>query len=205
MLSSLFRQVLRPNHLHTYRLKSRRSSEIDFLRSLGTASDFRKLFATSTSIDLGSGPFPKNPFNADRVFGIDLCLADSVINTDLLVDQIPIENRSVHFVTAFNFIEHIPRCLIVNGQTCFPFIRIMNEVYRVLVPGGIFYSHTPAFPSLEAFTDPTHVNYITESTFQDYFCGESPNSKMYGFDGGFDIVDQVWHHDRLLTCLRKRA
>jgi SAM-dependent methyltransferase len=153
--------------------------------------NIRNLFPASTSIDLGSGPFPKNPFHADRVFGIDLCLADRVINSDLILDQIPLKDSSANFVTAFNFVEHIPRCLIINGKTCFSFIRLMNEVHRVLVPGGIFYSHTPAYPSLEAVTDPTHVNFITELTFQQYFCGNAPNAKMY--DSKVDLILSIRH------------
>jgi len=46
---------------------------------------------------------------------------------------------------------------------------------------------TPAFPYPEAFTDPTHVNFITEETHQ-YFIGEHPSAAMYGFKGAFDIV-----------------
>ena len=80
------------------------------------------------------------------------------------------KSNSVDVVTAFNFVEHVPRCLYTQHTTIFPFVNLMNEIHRVLKPGGFFYSHTPAFPSLEAFTDPTHLNIITEYTFKDYFC-----------------------------------
>ncbi len=54
----------------------------------------------------------------------------------------------------------------------------------MLRPGGFFYALTPAYPSVEAFCDPTHVNIITNSTHR-YFTGESPLARMYGFQGHF--------------------
>jgi hypothetical protein len=60
----------------------------------------------------------------------------------------------------------------------------MNEVYRVLNKNGIFLAITPAYPSKQAFQDPTHVNFITERTAK-YFTGEKPLGKIYGFQGNF--------------------
>ena len=37
----------------------------------------------------------------------------------------------------------------------------MNEIYRVLKPGEMLLHFTPAYPSKEAFQDPTYVNIIT--------------------------------------------
>ena len=59
----------------------------------------------------------------------------------------------------------------------------MSEIYRVLKPGGIFFSCTPVYPHPEAFSDPTHVNIMTRETF-DYFT--SPGD--YGFTGDFTIL-----------------
>lgn len=46
----------------------------------------------------------------------------------------------------------------------------MNEIHRVLAPEGLFFCRVPAFPSTYAFKDPTHVNFITEDTFPEFFC-----------------------------------
>jgi SAM-dependent methyltransferase len=96
-------------------------------------------------------------------------------------------------VSAFDFIEHMPR--VLNGPmpntTCFPFVRLMDEVWRVLAPGGLFYALTPCYPSREAFQDPTHVNIITEGTHS-YFCGEQPLARMYGFNGRFGARRAQW-------------
>ena len=79
----------------------------------------------------------------------------------------------------------------------------MNEIYRVLKPGGIFLHVTPAFPSPEAFQDPTHVNIITENTFPCYFCNPNPDAKNlgYGFTGDFELIDQRWLHNTWIVGL----
>ena len=76
-------------------------------------------------------------------------------------------------------------------DTVFPFIRLMNEVWRVLTPGGRFYALTPAYPHAEAFTDPTHVNIITDQTHTS-FCSDPPLGRMYGFTGNFRVIDARW-------------
>jgi len=49
------------------------------------------------------------------------------------------------------------------------------------------------FPSPAAFGDPTHVNFISESTIN-YFVGNPPmaSSLGYGFAGEFDITFSGW-------------
>ena len=123
------------------------------------------------AVDLGCGSSPANTFLAASVLGIDLIKSpgSGVISSDLITAPIPLESNSVDIVSARNFIEHVPR-VAVRETTTFPFINLMNEIYRVLRPNGILYSRTPAFPMQEAFQDPTHVNIITERTFPSYFC-----------------------------------
>jgi len=49
----------------------------------------------------------------------------------------------------------------------------MNEAYRVLKPGGIFYAITPYYPRAEVFVDPTHINFISHKTHT-YFTTPNP-------------------------------
>ena len=81
----------------------------------------------------------------------------------------------------------------------------MNQIYRVLKPGGLFYSHTPAFPAGPAWRDPTHVNIITEETFPLYFDDKNRLASMYRFNGYFKIEEQKWHENRvhLMTLMRR--
>lgn len=152
----------------------------------------------SRSLDLGCGERPRNPFGAEEFFGLDIRddLGHNILCANLATEPIPSESNSFDFCTAFDVIEHIPRILACDGGTCtrFPFIELMNEIHRVLKPGGLFLHQTPAFPCKQAFQDPTHVNIITEDTFPYYFC--EPNlyaGKIgYGFTGSFELVHQSW-------------
>ena len=67
-------------------------------------------------------------------------------------------------------LEHIPRISHIEGKTEFPLIQLLNEVFRILKPGGIFFSSQPVFPAKSAFQDPTHVNIMSEDTLDLYFC-----------------------------------
>ncbi len=159
----------------------------------------------SKSLDLGCGLNPRNPFRAASVVGIDKRrdLNSKIIEVDLFHQEIPFQDNSFDFCTAFDFIEHVPRVVFENKETRFPFIELMDQIYRVLKPGGIFLHLTPAYPSKEAFQDPTHVNLITEDTFPNYFCRpnrrvfvkeriETPEAANYGFKGDFTLIDQGW-------------
>jgi SAM-dependent methyltransferase len=156
------------------------------------------------TLDLGCGTSPKNPFNANEVFGIDIRkgLAKNILTADLTIENIPFEDDSFEYVTAFDFIEHIPR-VIYHPNRRNPFIELMNEVYRVLKPEGLFLSFTPAFPHAAAFQDPTHVNIITEETFPCYFDNTNRWASAYGFKGSFRIVQQEWRGVYLFSQMQK--
>lgn len=160
-----------------------------------------------TSLDLGCGNNPQNPFQLPNLLGIDLSSDNvNVINADISTDPIPFPNQTIGVITAFHFIEHIPR--VSYRENCrFPFINLMNEIYRTLKVGGLFLSVTPAFPFQACFSDPTHVNSITEKTFKYYFASTRPNSSpmasIYGFNGNFTCVGQAWDSEILISLLRK--
>ena len=161
----------------------------------------------SCSLDLGCGIKAKNPFNANHLFGVDIRndLQNNIKEANLANESIPFPNNKFDYCTAFNFLEHIPRPSWDNGKSRSSFIELMNEIYRVLKPGGIFLHVTPAFPSPEAFQDPTHVNIITENTFPCYFCNPNPDAKNlgYGFTGDFELIDQRWLHNTWIVGLLK--
>jgi len=156
------------------------------------------------TLDLGSGPQPNNPYDAEIVYGIDIRsdLGQNIYAADLAIEPIPFSNDFFEFVTAFQFIEHIPR-LIYTPQRRNSFVELMNEIYRVLKTGGIFLSVTPAYPHAPAFQDPTHVNIITENTFINYFDDKTRWASMYGFNGKFSVLSQDWQGFNLVTQLRK--
>jgi SAM-dependent methyltransferase len=157
------------------------------------------------TLDLGCGPQPKNPFNYQQAFGIDIVDYNNpnIQIADLAVEKIPHPDNSFDAVSAYDFLEHIPR-IIYNPNRRFPFVELMNEIHRVLVPGGLLYSHTPAFPAPAVFRDPTHVNIITEETLPFYF-GEPHNwAKIYGYTGHLVCEQQHWQGNiHLVTVMKK--
>jgi SAM-dependent methyltransferase len=161
------------------------------------------LFMTK-ALDLGCGGKPKNPFNADEVYGIDVRddVDAKVYRSDLVVEPIPFPDDTFEYVTAHDFLEHIPRLLYVPTRR-YPFVELMNEVWRVLKPGGQFYSFTPAFPHAPAWRDPTHVNIITDETFPLYFDDTTRHAAMYGFTGAFKMVRQHWNGPHLVSLMVK--
>jgi SAM-dependent methyltransferase len=151
-------------------------------------------------LDLGCGKFPRNPYGRRELSGIDIRALQGAAGFDYRVanlglQPIPHGDSSFGSVSAYDFIEHVPRILATaDGRgTRFPFVELMQEIWRVLAPGGRFYALTPGYPYAAAFADPTHVNVITDSTHA-YFCGPSPMARMYGFQGRFEALRVQWTH-----------
>ena len=142
----------------------------------------------------------------EEVFGIDIRedIDSKIYKADLSIEKIPFDNNYFDAVTAFDFIEHVPR-IIYSPQRRFCFVELMNEVYRVLKPNGLFFSFTPAFPASAAWRDPTHVNIITEETFPLYFDDKNRMASIYGFNGYFKIKEQSVHENKihLITIMQK--
>jgi SAM-dependent methyltransferase len=143
--------------------------------------------------DLGCGTKPRNPYHCEQLFGVDIRShqEDSVDvrQANLVMAPIPYPDNFFHSVSAYDFLEHVPRVLPGSqaGTTRFPFVELMNEIWRVLVPGGRLYACTPAYPHAAAFQDPTHVNIITNETHQ-YFTQPTLLARMYGFTGDFAVL-----------------
>jgi SAM-dependent methyltransferase len=182
-----------------YRRKFPQFGNIDtFLKTLAAPN------GKSRSLDIGCGDVMRNPFAADEGFGVDIRehLAGNVISADLTTENIPFANEFFDFVTAYDFIEHVPR-ISSDRNRRFPFVALMNEIHRVLKIDGYFLSVTPAYPFPSAFRDPTHINIITDETFPVYFDNKHRYAAMYGFSGHFSVIRQGWLDDHLVTVLQK--
>jgi len=100
------------------------------------------------------------------VIQIDLCggfnkpdgfLSVDKENGDIYADLdegIPLPDNSVGVVRAFDALEHIK-----DKQ------KIMAEIHRVLIPGGMLISQTPSTDGRGAWQDPTHVSFWNENAF----------------------------------------
>lgn len=158
------------------------------------------------ALDIGSGPNPKNPFNAEKVFGADLRenVNNNVVFADLSLGRLPFDDNSFDYLTAFDVLEHIPRVLFLDGKTVFPLISLMNQIFRVLKPGGVFFSVQPVYPSKSAFQDPTHVNIMSEDTLDFYFCSKAW-ARIYGYEGSFELINDGWYGEKYFCFMKKTA
>jgi len=168
---------------------------------IAKASD---LHGTST-LDLGCGLNPQNPFRAEQVYGIDIRdnPSEHIKSADLTVEPIPFADNTFDFITAFDIIEHIPKVIYAPNRR-FPLVELMNEVWRTLKPNGYFLSHTPVYPYSAIFGDPTHVSEVTHETFG-YFDDVSRNAAMYGFKGSFKVVSQHLIIPHMVSVLQKKV
>ncbi len=158
----------------------------------------------TTSLDLGCGDEPRNHFKADIAYGVDLKMRwPEVVQADLVIEDIPFPSRTFEYVTAFDFLEHIPRIVYLGKTRRLPFVCLMSEIWRVLKPKGLFFSSTPAYPHPAAFQDPTHVNIITPDTFGEYFDDTKTWARRYGFVGQFHIESMAYHGPHLQVMLKK--
>lgn len=105
-------------------------------------------------IDLGCGPRKKS----QEYLGIDLFKmpgVDKVVNLE--EHKLPFDTNSVDEVYTSHALEHINNL-----------VPLIEEVWRILKPGGKFIVKTPHYKSENAFTDPTHVRLFTRESFHFY-------------------------------------
>lgn len=74
------------------------------------------------------------------------------------VAGLPFGTDSIESIVSHHALEHV-------GEG---FIPLIDEVYRVLKPGGIFRAITPLFPSRTAVEDPDHKRYFTTNTWKTF-------------------------------------
>ena len=141
--------------------------------------------AKSVHLDFGCGLCPRNPFGAQEVISIDLKSHSENLPTHIVArgDPIPFPDNFFTSVSTYDVLEHLSRDSIHGNE----FVFIMNELYRVLKPGGVAVHIFPAFPHTDAFSDPTHVNFITSRTL-DYFVGKRMGDSYAGICTEFEVI-----------------
>ena len=134
-------------------------------------------------IDLGAGP-TKHPGS----FGVDIWRRASVDLVCDLEQPLPFRSDSVDTVYSSHVVEHVRN-----------FVSLMEEVYRICKPEATVQISVPYYTSRGAFTDPTHIRFFTEYTFQAF---EPPT---YGIKTNFRIVTTTFHVVRTFRIFPKRV
>jgi glycosyltransferase involved in cell wall biosynthesis len=97
----------------------------------------------------------------------------------------PFENSSVGVIRASNVLEHL-----VDP------IHAMNEIFRVLAPGGWAFISVPSTDGRGAFQDPTHVSYWNSNSFWYYTREDKARFIRPAFKGRFQLSRIVnWKPD----------
>jgi predicted SAM-dependent methyltransferase len=115
---------------------------------------------------------------------VEYLSVDIVAPADIVTDLSkpwPWADSSIQAVKAFDIIEHIEDK-----------IHFMNELHRVLIPGGKAEIEVPnATHGAGAFQDPTHCSFWTMNSFQ-YFEERSSYrkrfAKAYGITARFNVL-----------------
>jgi SAM-dependent methyltransferase len=94
----------------------------------------------------------------------------------------PWPDSTIEEIIADDIIEHLPDK-----------IQTMNEIHRVLVPGGLAHIFVPTTDGRGAWQDPTHVSYWNRNSFWYYTKGVAEYERFhasYGIAGCFTVVKE---------------
>jgi len=125
------------------------------------------------NIDIGCGPKPVQGF-----FGIDMqedLHPDIVCNLEK--EKLPLPDNSVGAVYSCYFLEHINNVL-----------DIMDEIWRVTVPGALTIIIVPHWAWDGQHKDPTHKTTFSEDSYK-YWDSRDVSVPHYGHVSKFDLVD----------------
>ena len=73
-------------------------------------------------LDIGCGGKARNPYKADKLYGVDIMESvenpwlDEYASANLAVEKIPFEDDFFDSVSAYDFLEHVPRSLYLPEQ-----------------------------------------------------------------------------------------
>jgi len=103
----------------------------------------------------------------------------------------PWEDNSVDEIVARDIIEHLPDKILT-----------MNEIWRVLKPGGVAKILVPTTDGPGAWQDPTHLSWWHRNSFWYYTAGEPHRERFgdhYGVKARFRVLYE--QHQAYLTII----
>jgi SAM-dependent methyltransferase len=94
----------------------------------------------------------------------------------------PFPDNTFDEVVAFNILEHLPNT-----------IGVLEEIWRITRPGGVLHLRVPYWNSLDGITDPTHVRWFNQYTFQFFDPTTERNKRRsYYTRARFRIADEAF-------------
>ncbi len=93
---------------------------------------------------------------------------------DIGAYPIPVEDASIDYVFSEDFLEHLPPDRRV---------AVINEIHRVLVPGGVMEHYVPNAGSRNDYGSPTHLSHWCSQTFEHFDVDSHRWAKDRGFEG----------------------
>lgn len=94
---------------------------------------------------------------------------------DIENQGLPYPDSSVDEVRAYDFLEHIHPDAVLD---------LMNEIWRVLKPGGILAHFTPSTDGRGAFQDPTHRSFWNINSW--FYYTDDRYRALYGIKAKFE-------------------
>lgn len=101
---------------------------------------------------------------------------------DIALQRVPLSDASVDYVFSEDFLEHLPPDRRV---------AVMNEIHRVLVPGGVMEHYVPNAGSRNDYGSPSHLSHFNLQTFDHFDVDSYRWAKDRAFEdvqGGFRKV-----------------
>lgn len=143
--------------------------------------DFYKAFLGEKKVNLGCANNHEPGFiNVDKNPDVK-----PQVLADLERPPLPFEDNSVDTVMGSHIFEHIRN-----------FIPLVEDIHRILKPGGFLISFTPYGSSDDNWENPHHVRGFTEMTWE-YFDqriygrNDAGNGATEGYKGDFEVVQTV--------------
>ncbi len=119
--------------------------------------------------------------NKEDYFGLDIENYDGVDMVADAEERLPIPDDTFLVAYARDFLEHT-----IQKKN----IHIMEEIYRVLKPGGVFEFVVPSTDgnNIAAFQDPTHYSFWNQMKFHYFFADDVEGSfrGIYNINCHFD-------------------
>ncbi|MGW5355320.1 glycosyltransferase [Streptomyces sp. NPDC004031] len=114
--------------------------------------------------------------------GVDRLPGEGVDITGTLPGPLDLADGSVGVIRAVDFLPHVP------DKT-----GLINEIHRLLAPGGMLLSRTPSTDGRGAFQDPTHTAFYNENSFW-YYTDDAFRRYVPGLTARFQTSRLVTYH-----------